>query len=349
MNMTKKEILVVIGCDTDPDRSGLLDGVSEEELSWKGMLDGIPQLKNKLKNIRDSENSSPTISWCLRADYQIKRYYGSYNHILNKHNDFFLQLEQDGDELAWHPHFWNYDENQECWYQDCYDREWQVRMLKEAHAAYIQSLPGRAKSVRMGWDYHNNETFASLEEIGVEVDFSGIPGLRIDPKNDKVRSANFFDWSLSPNHPYYPAISDYRREARDGEEAFRLLEAPNFVSESFFWGNVSGLVLAKKMKNPMQILRALKRPTYWIGITGKPSYFNPLVAQIGRTLKKSRRIVFVTYFHPDELLPNKSSLYSLENMHENLSSLMRSAEKLGASIRFIRATDIKGMLIAVGG
>jgi hypothetical protein len=54
-------------------------------------------------------------------------------------------------------------------------------MLEKAFAAYQEALPGRARTVRMGWSYHNNRTFAALDKLGVEVDTSGIPGLRIIP------------------------------------------------------------------------------------------------------------------------------------------------------------------------
>ena len=305
------------------------------------MLEGIPRARERFNSIHDSEDKPPVFSWCLRVDYQIQKIYGAYNYILSEHKDFFLELERDGDELAWHPHFWNYDEGSNCWYQDCFDTDWQVRMLREAHAAYMEVFYGRARSVRMGWDYHNNETFAALQELGVEVDFSGIPGLRIQPKNNQVRSANFFDWSLSPNRPFFPANADYRREAKKGELAFSLLESPNFVSKSRIWGMISGLVLAMKMKDPVQPLSALRRPAYWIGITGKPFYFRPLISEIERTLRSMNNMVFVTYFHPDELLDNNHPLYSAENMEKNICLLVDMAQELGVRTKFIKASEIK--------
>ena len=135
----------------------------------------------------------------------LKQRQNSYDYIIKTHKDFFLELERDGDELSWHPHFWKYDKQLSIWYQECYDVPWQTNMLREAHASYQNILPGRAKSVRMGWDFHNNETIGTLEELGVEVDFSGIPGLKLDPKNRDHRATNFFDWYLSPNKPYYPS------------------------------------------------------------------------------------------------------------------------------------------------
>lgn len=340
----EKTVYIIIGCDTDPDRESFLDNVPKDTLSWRGMLEGIPKAKDEFSDLLDSEDKPPVFSWCLRADEQIKNIHGSYNYILNTHKELFLELENNGDELSWHPHFFKLDESNNNWYQEFRDINWQTDMLKKAYSAYQEILPGRAKSVRMGWDYHNNETFATLQELGVEIDFSGIPGLCIKPKNDNVRSVNFFDWSLSPNHPYYPNLNDYRKKAKGDEKSFSLLEAPNFVSKSFIWGMISGLVLAKKMKDVNQIFRALLNPTYWITITGKTKLFAPVVNHIAKELKHQEKIFFVSYFHPDELIDNNNPLYSFENMKDNISMLLSSAAKSGAKTKFIKASEIKNYL-----
>ncbi len=339
--MNKKRIYIVIGCDTDPDRVNFLPNVPTETLGWSGMLEGIPLTKEKVEDIKDSQGNSPVFSWCLRADHQIKEYYGNYNSILELHKPFFLELENSGDEIAWHPHFFKFDEQTQKWYQEFKNIKWQKSMLKNAHAEFLSTFPGRAKSVRMGWDYHNNDTFSTLNDLGVDIDFSGIPSLFIHPKNDSIKSVNFFDWSLSPNHPYYPATSDYRREAVGDERTFKMLEAPNFISQSLLWSLISGLVFAKKMKDVSQIFRALKKPVYWIGITGKTNLFAPIVNQIEGDLKKKDNIFFITYFHPDELIENNSSLYSLQYLYDNLKLLKAKANQLGADIHFIKASEIK--------
>lgn len=339
-----KTVYIIIGCDTDPDRVAFLDNLPEDTLSWRGMLEGIPYTKENLKDLLDADGHPPVFSWCLRVDEQVKKVHGDYDYILKTHRDFLLGLEEAGDELSWHPHFFKFDETTKKWYQEFRDQAWQTDMLKKAYAAYQNVLPGRARSVRMGWDYHNNNTFATLQELGVEVDFSGIPGLCIKPKNENVRSVNFFDWSLSPNRPYYPAKSDYRIEAQGNEEAFTLLESPNYVSKSFIWGMISGLVLAKKMKNISQVFRALANPTYWITITGTNKYFTPLAKQLARDLNRLDKIFFVTYFHPDELIKNNNPLYSFENLRENLKTLLTVADQKGAKVKFIKASDIKKYL-----
>jgi len=337
----EKTVYVIIGCDNDPDRDYFVRDIPPDSLSWRGMLEGIPRTKAKLRKLTDSEGRPPVFTWNLRVDHQMKRMYGAYNHILTTHTNLLLELEKNGDELAWHPHFWCYDEKRKVWYQNYQDTDWQVEMLKEACAAYQEVLPGRARTVRMGWSYHNNRTLATLDKLGVEVDISGIPGLRILPQKKRVRLSNFYDWSITPNKPFYPSTADYRREAKEGEKSFSVLEVPNFMAKSFFWGMLSGLVLAKKMKDMKQIGYALSKAAYMSTITGKPILFKPMLAQMKENLKVDDKVIYSSLLHPDELIENIHPVYSLENLEENIRSILELADSMQAKVKYIRACETK--------
>ncbi|MEA3296716.1 MAG: hypothetical protein U9R56_02495 [candidate division Zixibacteria bacterium] len=339
-----KTLYVVIACDTDPDRGYFVKDLPTDKLSWRGMLEGIPRAKDRLANLIDSEGCSPRFTWLLRVDDQIKRLMGAYNQVLKTNCDFLESLEQSGDELGWHPHFWRLDENNLRWYQECRDMDWQVGMLTKAHAAFSEVLPERTKTVRMGWTYHNNRTMAALDDLGVAVDVSGIPGLRIHPKKGKPVVSNFFDWSVTPSRPYYPSIVDYRREALETESSLSLLEAPNCVAKSIIWGMVSGLALARKMKDIRQIGYALFKPRFMSTITGKPMLFKPILAQVEKNLIDNDNFIYITPLHPDELIENIHPVYSLENMETNLKSLLEVADSLSAGVKYIKACEIKGVI-----
>lgn len=336
-----KTIYVVIGSDTDPDRPGFVPGLSVEEgKGWHGMLEGIPKAKEALCDVKDSSGHAPVFTWCLRVDYQMQAINGSFSYVLENHRDFLLNLEKTGDELAWHPHFWNLNKTTGKWQQEIRDVDWQVSMLADGFRAYEALFPGRPRSVRMGWDYHNDRTIGKLAELGIVVDFSGIPGWKIDPPKSGEGGYNCYDWRLSPNRPYYPSAVDYRRPIHSGEKALRLLEAPAFVSTSLFWSAFAGAVMTAKMKNPRPLFRSVTRPTYWIAITGKPALFSPILAAVRSELRRSDTVFLTTYFHPDEFLLAPQSLYSLENMKANLESLIDSAKSAGAEIRFVQAQEI---------
>jgi hypothetical protein len=337
-------IYVILGCDTDPDRDYFVKDVSPDSLSWRGMLEGIPRAKDKLQKLTDSDGKPPVFTWNLRVDHQIKQIYGAYNRILTAHTDFLLGLEKTGDELSWHPHFWCYDEKRKVWYQNYQDVDWQVEMLKKAFAAYQEVLPGRARTVRTGWSYHNNRTFATLDKLGVEVDISGIPGLRILPKKKQVRLSNFYDWSITPDKPFYPSAVDYRREAKETERRYSLLEAPNFTAKSFFWGMLSGLVLARKMRDMRQMGYALLRPAYMSTITSKPVLFRPMLAQMKKNLRVDAKVIYSSLLHADELVENIHPVYSLKNIERNLRSILELADNMHAKVKYIRACQTKDYL-----
>ncbi len=340
----EKTIYVVIGCDADPDRDYFVKNIPADSLGWRGMLEGIPRAKDKFVSLTDSDGKPPILTWNLRVDHQVKEVHGAYDYILTEHKDFLLDLEKAGDELAWHPHFWYYDNRRKVWYQNYKDIDWQVTMLEKACEAFQKVLPGRGKTVRMGWSYHNNRTFDTLDRLGVETDISGCPGLRIPPGENQKKLSNFYDWSITPPRPYYPSAEDYRREATDGERSLSVLELPNFVCRSFIWGMLSGLVLTRKMKDIRQIGYALARPTYMATTTCKPAIFRPMLVQMKKDIKKADYLIYSSLLHPDELIENMHQVYSLENMYHNIKSILDLGDKLGVKVKFLRAGEVKGII-----
>ncbi len=343
-NQQGKILYVVIGCDVDPDRSYVIKDILSDRLSWRGMLEGIPRSREKLKNLKDSDGNQPVVVWLLRVDYQIKVISGAYNSVLTEYKDFLQSLEDSGDELGWHPHFWQLDEKKSIWFQNYEDTGWQKKMLREAYASFQEIFPGRAKTARTGWTYHNNETMKTFGELGVEVDISAFSGLKI-PADGKQRAiSNFYDWYDTPLEPYYPSIDDYRRPALNNETSCSVLEVPNLTAKSLFWGIVSGLVLTKKTGSIRQLGYSLARPRLFPSISCSPMLFRPLLSTIKSILGQKNQLVFATGLHADELIENVHPVYSLENMAANIESLLKLAERLNVRLKFIRGCDIKNYL-----
>jgi hypothetical protein len=342
-------VYIVIGCDTDPDRRDLLDGVPSAALSWRGMTEGIPLLKDSVQGLADSTGRQPAFTWLLRADEQIRELHGSYAYVARTYAGFLRDLERSGDELGWHPHFWRRRTETDAWCQEIGDTTWQVEMLRRAHRDLSTALSGPVRSVRMGWDYHNNHTIATLESLGITVDFSAIPGFRTFIGKPEQGKENLFDWHSSPRAPYRPSRADYRRPAEGDEASLQLLEVPNFVSTSAIWGLVSGLQLARKTREPRLLWQALRRPTYWINVTALPRFFAPLVAELRKTLRTGQgrgHLVIATYFHPDELLPNRSGLYDLQSVRRNIESLVQACAEAEVRVKFVTAGELPAILSA---
>lgn len=342
-----RTVYVVIGCDADPDRRGFLDGVPppSEGLSWRGVTDGIPAVKSLLHSVTDSTGREPVITWLMRADEQVRRLQGDYAWFVRTHPPLLRSLQESGDELGWHPHFWRRDAEDGPWYQEFEDVDWQVEMLHQAHRDLVTCFPGPLKSVRMGWAYLNNRTCRALEDLGIAVEFSAIPGFRTLTGRAPARSENLFDWHSSPRAPFRPSRADYRRPAQGSESSSRLLEAPSFVSTSLLWGLVGGLQLARKTRDVAQLWQSVRRPTYCINVTARPALFAPLAAQLRKVLRRPERgpLVFVTQFHADELLPNRSPLYNLESVRTNLEALVRVCTELATPVEFVQACRIPAL------
>ena len=54
-----RTVYVVISCDVDPDRDRLLDGVPPGGLTWRGVTDGIPAVKDAVRGVRDAGGREP--------------------------------------------------------------------------------------------------------------------------------------------------------------------------------------------------------------------------------------------------------------------------------------------------
>ena len=336
-----RTLYIVIGCDTDPDRRGFLNGDIAEGRSWRGLEEGIPLFKELSSDVKDDQGQPPRITWLVRVDEQIRLLYGDFGWALKRYNSFWKELESGGDELGWHPHFYGQDEKSGRWYQVIDDPAWQSEMLAAAYHSYQSVFPGRARSVRMGWDYHNNTTMRKLDQLGVSVDFSALPGLKTRAAREKTRSYNVFDWHISPRDPYFPSGEDYRRSPRNSEKALGILELPIYTSPSPIWGLISGLQMTRKMGDPSHLFRAIRRPAYTINITGRPSLFAPVISGLRNLISKQRDIFFATYFHADELLDNKGSIYSRQNFLANTLSLLKLCQQSGIGARFIKASEAK--------
>lgn len=334
---------IVIGCDTDPDREGFVGPLPTDRLVWNGMLTGIPALKADVATLTDDAGNAPRFTWLVRADEQVRELHGSYAWCLEAHRELFDGLVRSGDALGWHPHFWRRASATAPWRQDVDDRAWQVQMLHEAHLALLKAGLTPA-SVRMGWTYHTSETFNTLDALGVKLEFSPFPGLRSYRKTPRANTDNQFDWFTTPTESFFASRRDCRVPARAGEPACRMLTLPCWVATHPVWGLAAGAQMARKSGAPALVWDAIQRPSYVINLTARPKLFAPLVNGLRKSLKSAQKGLrpapaFATYFHPDELIPNRSSMYAREHARENLVAVVDCIRTAGATPRFVTADE----------
>ena len=197
-------LLFTIDVDNDGAQSD-----QRTELSWTS-TDRIPALKDLF------ETFNLHLTWFIRADNQLQDVYGTAAYILLEHERLLSELERSGDEVAWHPHL-----NEWCVESGRYvvDRD-ELRCVQKLikTRAELEAKGFRHSSVRIGEAFHGNAMMKTLNELGLAVDSTAIPGRT---RNDESRA---FDWGPTPNRPYYPSSRDYR--VPDASDHLNILEAP---------------------------------------------------------------------------------------------------------------------------
>lgn len=215
--MTLPTLNIALTFDTDNDvfdqTVARENADARGQLQWRGIEEGIPQIRNVLRTHKDCFGNTACATWFVRADGQLRTLMGSAGYLLDTYRELWQQLESEGDELACHPHL--YRETDEGWHQ-----ETDAERLREGVAESLRAFRDRGwdpEVSRIGEAFCCNALMEELGELGFHADSTAMPG-RV--RKDDERS---LDWENTPQHPYHPSRADYRVP---GDDALRLLEIP---------------------------------------------------------------------------------------------------------------------------
>jgi hypothetical protein len=195
---------ILLGCDVDPALPRHLTRPPDADI-WQ-CLENIARLLDA------AHGDLPPITWLIRSDESVRFSTGRFDSGYLAQEPLWRSLAAGGHELGWHFHLMSYDAARGHFGFDA-DPSWLT--------AACDALRGHftVRSTRTGWDYGSTALFRRLDALGIEVDFSALPG-HIGWQwagDDRLR----VDWSRSPDVPYHPAIDDYQRAG-----TLRLLEVP---------------------------------------------------------------------------------------------------------------------------
>jgi hypothetical protein len=268
---------ILIGCDVDPVLPPVLRRAPVGDI-WQ-CLDNLDHL------IVAAQGALPPITWLIRADESVRFASGDFASGYTAKRSLWQKLLTDGHELGWHMHLMSFDKRQDCF---AFDPE--PSWLPDACGAL--SAHYTVRSTRTGWDYANNALFQQLETLGIEIDFSALPGNLAWYKVG--RQTLPVDWSRCPDAPYHPSADDYQRPGN-----LNLLEIP--ITQ--FPNPISGIArrVAMRLKNGCLSLTGLRHRT-------------KTVAERWDDEPKSGRPIWAFYFHPEELAGHglDSFLHNLE-------------------------------------
>ncbi len=326
----EKRLIVIIGCDCDPDRAkyggeNLMSHHGEYE--WQGIKKGIPQIKEQLLDVQSGFDSSLKFTWCVRSDLQIEKIYGNAGWCLKEFSSLWRKLEEEGDEIGWHPHLarWNFE--RKLWFQEIKDEQWMKECIAKGFTAFKENWGESPTTSRMGWIFHNNLTMEEISTLGIKVDFSAIPDLSkaIVSKKTTRNIYDYADWKNTLLHPYHPSRADYRVTSKDNN--LPIWEIPCMPLHSRFLIWPYNLVTLIRGKGNIQ-----RRPIFSTMITIFPLLFKKAFRRWLRMHKYRKTIFLATYFHADELLSSKK-----EFVIKNLLHIQKVARLQEMKLHFVTA------------
>jgi hypothetical protein len=259
---------VLLGCDVDP--------ILPPRLAQPPPYDIWEPLNQITDLLRVMGGDLPPITWLIRSDESVRFCTGDYASGFLSRKALWSELVARGHELGWHMHLFSYDASYGAFLFDgC--PPW----LGAAHAALAANYDVRA--TRTGWDYGSDFLFGELAKLGIEIDFSALPGNRVWQRFGP--STVHVDWLRCPEHPYRPSATDYQRPGDDG---LPMVQVP--IAQ--FRNSLPGLIkrYAWRLRNGCFTLRGLDRKTrlvtdHWFG------------------LPTTHRDVWAFFFHPENLTP----------------------------------------------
>ena len=346
--MSKRMLIVTICCDVDPDVVGYnipatRFDVYKEKLGWKG-IENIPKIREICNSVEDSESNNLKITWHIRSDAQLKTIFNDYAYPLRNFQDLWRELEQQGDEIGWHPHLWRWSKQNKCWYQEVSDKEWICHCLENGHKEFLKLHPNLT-SIRMGWAFHNNFTMKIVNDLGLTVDLSASPGLKYEGSPDERGShfLNEYDWSLTTETPYHPSKDDYRRPAKDNEQSLSILEIPLTTHTKtlikILFEEIAALapLAAKRRVIKGWSLQSKRVQRKFVANVTNTS-FKILAEQKFKEVKRNPEFNtnLIAQFHPIELFkPNGFLIFQ-----NNLKTLRDMSKRLAVPLRFLTATQM---------
>ena len=297
----------------DVDNDGIAIQDERTALSWTALA-RIPDIKEACDRL------GLRVTWFVRADSQLRQVYGTAMYLLLEYAPLWRQMEGSGDEIAWHPHLYQWDGGDRRYVMDT-NEDCCVRKLEEARA---ELLAGgfRHSSVRMGEAFQCNATIAALARLGLEVDSTAIPGRK------RADASRTFDWAPTPNEPYRPSKADYRLP--DPDSHFDILEVPMTTMPVKATYDPAPL--------PRYINPAYCHPAFKAGIDlHLENLPRPLASQTFLTL----------VLHPDEVVSARRShplyAFSLKEMENNVEYLLKTMESHGLEWRSLCMKDVPAL------
>lgn len=188
------------------------------------------------------------MTWFIRADDSVRYATGDFASGYLRSRNTWDTLSSTGHELGWHMHLMSYDASQRC-YSFASEPPW----LDVAFSALNQYFNVRA--TRTGWDFCSDWLMRHLDELGIVVDLSALPGNVAWHMAGKTKIR--VDWLSTQSWPYHPAIDDYQRNGTLTIVEVPITAFPNSVggmARRVVWRLRHGCVSVKGLRSRHKML-----------------------------------------------------------------------------------------------
>ena len=306
--MSKGDFFILNGCDCDHDRPRFNKKIKWGDTSWESYEYFYRIFDDIRKRIEDEFELTPSLVLNIRADDFVNVENGSYDYCFKKYfNDkCFTDYHNEVDEVAWHHHHFRLIDGE--WKSETRDNVFLIEHIERTFEAIKQY---DVTTLHTGELFHNNDTYKTYNDGG----FSGLlsyTGISIE-----AGEYNLCDYSrVIPNETYRPARDDY--QMKDSKNITKLSVIPTTTSPSAI---LSSLGLISYFLRTRKINMSLFNNAAFVPVNASPVLFKPFFRSFLNNYPDAK--FFVSYFHSDELLPDKYKskdaklIYGQNNLHVN--------------------------------
>jgi len=341
-------LLFLICVDSDPDRPeyGGARYDCPDKLAWRA----LPELAKKFSTLRSEFssklNSSLKFTWFMRSDLQIQKVYGDAAWCLKNFESMWKRLSDEGDELAWHPHAWYWNDSRKCWYNEISESENILKSYDVGFMAFKDKMGFSPAATRSGINFHNSRTLERLDELGIKADLSANPRLKLFYARPAVGGSMIegYDWSRAPVDPYHPSRFDYQLPA-GGNEALSLIEIPlttwrKDFDDLEFW---RGLIPVCFFNGTATTGRPIMKGWFVADVWGDPFRFELAFNHVLRKASKAELAHFASALHPDDITDR-----NYRRLRRNLSYAISAARQNGMELEFVTASEAHQIISGAG-
>jgi hypothetical protein len=330
------KLKVVFACDTEDNHPNYVTGWvkfgsdydrNPATLNW-----GWTQYWRDLSECFSSKKVP--VTWQIRVDNG-----PVMNQMLTLFKNEIFELKSLGDEIGIHIHTLTWNSEFSKWVQAT-NPEDERKTVFDSVEMFKKNLGFAPLSVRMGWNTMSNAIMKALDENGLVVDASAIPGKSSVGKFDK--RDNIYDWSKVTTKPYNPNLDDYQLPGN-----MKILEIPisslssnkpsNF---STLVNKFSGVSALTKLLPIAKRLNLVPHNHFYITPYWALSICRKIIETYGNETREKGDGFLIGTFHPCDTLDPKTGKENL-TFKKYVTEVINDISSLeGISVEFITLSQL---------